>query len=66
MDNHESHKTPKFIKLINENHIFFYSLISHLTHCMQPLNVGVFQPYKYWHDVAIQNALANLELKYGI
>ena len=47
MDNHESHETAEFLKLANDNHILSYSLISHLTHCMQPLNVDVFQPYKH-------------------
>src|SRR5438034_7461182 len=46
MDNHGSHETPEFIQLANENHILPYPLLSHLTHCMQPLDVGVFQPYK--------------------
>ena len=46
-DNHGSHCTPEFIALANINHIYSYSLISNLTHCMQPLDVGEFQPYKY-------------------
>jgi hypothetical protein len=47
MDNHGSHETPEFIKLANENHIRPYPLIPHLTHCMQPLDVRIFQPYKH-------------------
>ena len=39
--------TPEFNKLANENWIRPYPLIPHLTHCMQPLDVGVFQPYKH-------------------
>ena len=66
MDNHESHETGKFLKLANDNHILPYPLIPHLTHCMQPLDVGVFQPYKHWHDVAIRDALANLSFEYDI
>ena len=66
MDNHGSHETPEFVKLANDNHILPYPLIAHLTHCMQPLDVGIFQPYKHWHDVAIQDALANLDIEYGI
>src|SRR6266480_3028477 len=66
MDNHESHETAEFLKLANDNHILPYLLIPHLTHCMQPLDVGVFQPYKHWHDVAIQNALASLSFEYDI
>jgi len=33
---------------------------------MQPLDVGVFQPYKHWHDKAIQDALAGFSLEYNI
>jgi hypothetical protein len=47
MNNHESHITSEFIALANENHIRPFSLIPHLTHCMQPLDVEVFQPYKH-------------------
>ena len=66
MDNYGSHETSEFVKLANDNHILLYPLIAHLTHCMQPLDVGIFQPYKHWHDVAIQDALANLDIEYGI
>jgi hypothetical protein len=52
------HCTAEFIALANANHIRPYPLIAHLTHCMQPLDVGVFQPYKNWHDIAIQDAIA--------
>ena len=66
MDNHGSHETPEFIQLANENHILPYPLLAHLTHCMQPLDVGCFQPYKHWHDVAVQNALAGLDVEYTL
>ena len=33
---------------------------------MQPLDVGAFQPYKHWHDVAIKEALASLDVEYGL
>ncbi len=66
MNNHESHETADFVKLANDNHILPYPLIPHLTHCMQPLDVGVFQPYKHWHDRAIQDALAKLSFEYNI
>ena len=66
MDNYESHETGKFLKLVNDNHILSYPLIPHLIHCMQLLDVGVFQLYKYQHNIAIRNALANLSFKYDI
>ena len=53
MDNHGSHETPEFIKLANDNHILPYPLIAHLTHCMQPLDVGVFAPL----SIAYKNAV---------
>jgi len=33
---------------------------------MQPLDVGVFQPYKHWHNRAINSALENLEFEYTL
>ena len=66
MDNHGSHCTPEFIALANINHIRPYLLIPHLTHCMQPLDVGVFQPYKHWHDMAIQDALLEFNVEYTL
>jgi hypothetical protein len=33
---------------------------------MQPLDVGIFHPYKHWHDVAIKNILAKLDIKYSL
>ena len=66
MNNHESHETAEFLKLANNNHILSYSLIPHLTHCMQSLDVDIFQSYKHWHDRAIQNALAGLSFEYNI
>jgi hypothetical protein len=43
MNNHDFHTISKFISLINDNHIRSFSFISHLTHCMQSLNVDVFR-----------------------
>ena len=53
MNNHGSHCTPELIVLANENHIWLYPLIAYATHCMQPFDIGIFQPYKHWHDMAI-------------
>jgi hypothetical protein len=53
MNNHESCIIFEFIALINKNHIESFSLIFHLTHCMQSLNVEIFQFYKHWHDQII-------------
>lgn len=57
MDNHGSHCTPEFIALANQNHIHPYPLMPPLTHCIQPLDVGVSKPYELWRDVAFRDAL---------
>jgi hypothetical protein len=66
MNNHESHMIFEFIALANENHIRSFSLILHLTHCMQSLDVEIFQFYKHWHDQVIQDAVVTSFVKYSI
>ena len=46
-NNYVSHINPKFDNLANENHIYLYLFNSHLIHCMQLLDVGLFQLYKH-------------------
>lgn len=65
IDSHGSHCTPQFLALANENHIRPF-LIPHLIHCMQPLDVGVFQTYKHWHDMAIQDAFLEFDTEYTL
>jgi hypothetical protein len=50
MNNHESYIVLEFIAFANEDYIRSFSLIFHFTHCMQSLNVKIFQFYKHWHD----------------
>lgn len=66
MDWHKSHRTPKFTLLALQNHIEPFALPSHLTHILQPLNVGVFRPWKHWHKTAIQTVLHSLDFEYSI
>jgi hypothetical protein len=66
MNNHGSHVTPEFIALVNENHIRPFPFIPHLTHCMQPLDVGVFGPYKHWHTKAIVKAVSQSFIEYSL
>jgi hypothetical protein len=66
INNHESRIIFEFIALANENHIRSFSLIFHLTHCMQSLNVEIFQLYKHWHDQIIQNVVVSSFVKYSI
>jgi len=45
-----------------------YPVPRHLTHVLQPLDVGVFQPYsfKHWHKKAVQYTMRNLDLDYNV
>ena len=66
MDNHGSHTKLSFLQKCVDNNILPYPLLPHLTHCMQPLDVGIFCPYKHWHDVAIRSSISQLNVEYGI
>ncbi len=50
MNNHESHIIFEFIAFANENHIRSFSLIFHLTHCMQSLNVKILSEWWFWNN----------------
>ena len=66
LDSHTSHTTSQFTILANENNILIYAFPSHLTHILQPLDVGIFQPYKHWHREAVHLAIRSLDLDYNI
>jgi hypothetical protein len=66
LDSHESHTTYEFQLLAQNNHIYPFYYPSHLTHALQPLDVGIFRPWKHYHKMAIANALRNLEFDYSI
>ncbi|RPB02328.1 hypothetical protein L873DRAFT_1640396, partial [Choiromyces venosus 120613-1] len=59
------HKDDSTIKC-HENHIVPFELPSHLTYVLQPLNIGIFRPWKYYHNKAIHHALYLLEMEYTI
>lgn len=46
IDNHKSHSTIESIEFCRENGIVLLSFPPHTTHRLQPLDVGVFGPYK--------------------
>jgi hypothetical protein len=66
MDNHGSHITPEFIDLATRNNIIPFTFPAHLTHCIQPCDVGIFQAMKHWHNKAIQHALETFDFEYSI
>jgi len=66
MDQHGSHMHKDLIIKATTNNIHLYPFPGHLTHILQPLDVGVFQPYKHWHKKAVQNAMRNLDVDYNV
>jgi hypothetical protein len=66
LDNHITHLYPEFIIEAAKFHIVVFSYPSHLTHALQPLNVGVFRPWKHYHNQAIQHAIWSLDFEYTL
>jgi hypothetical protein len=66
LDGHESHHYLPFQLKAAEHHIKLIYFPSHLTHALQPLDVGVFRPWKHWHNMAIQRAIRSLDFQYTI
>lgn len=64
LDGHITHRQPDFVIKCHENHIVPIEFPSHLTHVLQPLDVGVFRPWKHYHNKAIHHALHSLDIEY--
>ena len=57
VDGFGSHMTLQFFRLATASNIILFKLSAHFTHITQPLDVGVFQPYKAAHGNAIEKAV---------
>ena len=66
IDRHSSYIDPAFTIKATAHNIHPYPFPGHLTHVLQPLDVGVFQLYKHWHKKAVQHAMRNLNLDYNV
>lgn len=66
LDGHLTHEYPDFVVRAAEHHIALMVFPSHLTHALQPLDVGIFRPWKHYHNKAIQNAIRSLDYDYTI
>ena len=62
---HTSHCTNEFKALAAKIEIILYQFPSHLTHIVQPLDVGCFQTWKHFHNLAIHESLQNLQNSYN-
>ena len=49
INSYSLHKTKEFAKYAEKNKIQLFALPPHTTHILQPLNVGCFQPLKWYH-----------------
>jgi len=66
LDGHESYRHEPFQLKAIENHIKLFYFPLHLTHVLQPLDIGVFRPWKHYHSLIIQVALYSLNFDYTI
>lgn len=57
LDNHETHITVKAVNFCRENGIIMLSLPPHTSHKLQPLDVGVYGPFKSYCATSFSNWL---------
>ena len=57
MDGYGSHLTYKFWAFARDHKIVLFRLPAHSTHLTQPLDVGLFQPFKHYHQEAIDKVV---------
>ena len=65
IDGFGSHMTIPFFELATANNIVLFRLPAHSTHLTQPLDVGVFQPFKHYHTEAIDRAVRLGDCQFG-
>ena len=65
-DGHSSHTTDDFRLKCWDNNIVPYEFLSHMTHLMQPCDVGLFQPEKHYHNKAVKAALRGGATSYNV
>jgi hypothetical protein len=56
LDGHDSHITDELIRRCHDKDITPFCLPPHTTHILQPLDVGVFQPFKHYLSQAIKDS----------
>jgi hypothetical protein len=66
LDSHKSHTSSDFIITAAKSNILIYTFPSHLTHILQPLDVGIFHPYKYHRREAVHKAIRDMDLDYKL
>lgn len=59
MDGCESHFTNEIFYFCSQHNIELFPMPPHLTHYLQPLDVGVFNAYKQWHQHILYREIAD-------
>ena len=57
LNNCENHFLEEVVHFCVQNNIELFPLPPHLTHYLQPLDVGVFNVYKHWHQQILYREL---------
>ncbi|KAH7469213.1 MFS-type transporter clz9 [Phytophthora ramorum] len=55
LDGHFAHVSIAAVKLATDHDVHLFVLPAHTSHFLQPLDVGVFQPYKALYNAAVRN-----------
>jgi hypothetical protein len=63
-DGHGSHLTDEFLIYAWQNNIIPFLFPSYTTHLLQPLDIGIFQPLKHWHQEDIFNKIQYGNISY--
>ena len=66
VDGATCHEAPLFVLKALAHNIEIVKFPSHLTHLLQPLDVGCFRQWKHWQQVAIMNAIRSFQPEYNI
>ena len=66
IDRYSSHIDKDFTIKATSYNIYLCLFPGHLTYILQPLDIGVFQPYKHWHKKAVQYIMRDLDLDYNM
>ncbi|RYC79285.1 hypothetical protein BFJ63_vAg17832 [Fusarium oxysporum f. sp. narcissi] len=59
LDGCESHFTRDLYNLATASNVVLFPLPPHLTHMLQPLDVGLFSSYKHWHQEVLLSEIAD-------
>ena len=65
MDGCDNHHTSEIVHFCHDHDIELFPLPPHLTHYLQPLDVGVFRSYKHWHQQVVYREVADGASDFG-